>query len=298
MPEAAELKYGTPAWLEDRFRHSEGDPWGLCWRATEQHRYDCVLTLARRCLPANLLQTRQAAILDVGCATGNFTRRLATLSDRVLGIDLSETAIARARLSSSDVSYLQAGVSDPVIHEASFDFITCLEVLYYVDSGAQEAFVQAMGRAMKPGTQAVVSSVIGPRPYFQPEQFAALLRTCFAIKTTEFYGSAAWARQEGRMYRFTVRLARLRQWFALGSAAAVPEIERIQRPSSRRTAQTLVRCASRNAVTRRALDIVLSLPFVLTRAIVRARLPARLANGLAARFSLRRTHTLVVVERK
>jgi SAM-dependent methyltransferase len=43
-------------------------------------------------------------IVDVGCGNGRHTRRLATLSPKALGVDVSPTAVARARDESRDVA--------------------------------------------------------------------------------------------------------------------------------------------------------------------------------------------------
>jgi SAM-dependent methyltransferase len=67
----------------------QGDPWDIETSDFEQ----------RRC--ARLLQIlstrRYAKALEIGCAAGAFTRLLTTVTDRVVALDISPTAIAFAR---------------------------------------------------------------------------------------------------------------------------------------------------------------------------------------------------------
>src|SRR2546429_272031 len=69
-------------------------------------------------------------ILDVGCANGIITKRLATFADEVVAIDISEDAIKRARKlnGTRNIAYRVSTFAD-FSDEKGFDVIVCSEVL-------------------------------------------------------------------------------------------------------------------------------------------------------------------------
>src|SRR5919197_1361391 len=67
----------------------QGDPWELEGSACDQARYRRQLRL--------LAGRRYGRVLEVGCAAGSFTRHLARVADSVVALDISPTAVARAR---------------------------------------------------------------------------------------------------------------------------------------------------------------------------------------------------------
>jgi 2-polyprenyl-6-hydroxyphenyl methylase/3-demethylubiquinone-9 3-methyltransferase len=113
--------------------------------------------IARRC---DGLDGKQ--VLDVGCGGGILAEAMAVAGARVTGIDLSEKALAVAKLhqieSGAGVEYLMIG-AEALAHErpASFDVVTCMELLEHVpDPGAM---VAACARLAKPGGLVVFSTI-------------------------------------------------------------------------------------------------------------------------------------------
>src|SRR3954470_1194841 len=66
-----------------------GDAWSLESSDFEQRRYDDHIRL--------LSGRRYRSVLEIGCGSGGLTRRLAGISDRVMALDISPSAIERAR---------------------------------------------------------------------------------------------------------------------------------------------------------------------------------------------------------
>lgn len=102
--------------------------------------------------------------VDVGCGGGILTEALAGRGARMLGIDLSEGAIAAARG--------QATTHRPELHRryehcsaealaydraGSFDFVTCLEMLEHVPDPA--AVVRACAALVRPGGHVFFSTI-------------------------------------------------------------------------------------------------------------------------------------------
>ena len=103
-----------------------------------------------------------AEVLDVGCGGGILSESMAQRGASVTGIDLAEAPLSVARLHA-----LESGVSvqyDAVAAEtladqkpASFDVVTCLEMLEHVPSPAST--VAACARLVKPGGRLFFSTI-------------------------------------------------------------------------------------------------------------------------------------------
>jgi SAM-dependent methyltransferase len=75
----------------ERLYATQAEPWTYSARAAEVMRHDHVEETIRG------LKHRYEQILDIGCSVGQLTSRLAGLSPRVQGMDVSPTAVHRAR---------------------------------------------------------------------------------------------------------------------------------------------------------------------------------------------------------
>ena len=78
-----------------------GDPWDLETSPFEQAKYDAQLALI------DAGARRYGRALEIGCAAGAFTRRLAERCDSVVALDIAEPAIAlaRARTRTTNIDY-------------------------------------------------------------------------------------------------------------------------------------------------------------------------------------------------
>ena len=76
-------------------------------------------------------------ILDVGCGKGTFTHLLKKQNNRVVGIDLSEVAIRKARESFPDIDFRCMGVEQLTELQETFDAVVVMGTLAYVDGWPQ-----------------------------------------------------------------------------------------------------------------------------------------------------------------
>lgn len=101
-------------------------------------------------------------VLDVGCGGGILAESMAALGADVTGIDLSEKPLGVARLhlyeSGVKVDYRQIATEDLAAAEpASFDVVTCLEMLEHVPDPAST--VRACAALVKPGGTVFFSTI-------------------------------------------------------------------------------------------------------------------------------------------
>jgi 2-polyprenyl-6-hydroxyphenyl methylase / 3-demethylubiquinone-9 3-methyltransferase len=102
------------------------------------------------------------AVLDVGCGGGILSESMASLGAKVTGIDLGEKSIKVAQLHSLEsgvaLDYQVISVEDLAKKQpASFDVVTCLEMLEHVPNPA--SIIEACAKLVKPGGH--VFAVIG-----------------------------------------------------------------------------------------------------------------------------------------
>jgi 2-polyprenyl-6-hydroxyphenyl methylase/3-demethylubiquinone-9 3-methyltransferase len=102
------------------------------------------------------------AVLDVGCGGGILTEALARAGAHVTGIDLSQSSITvaeqHAQSQGLPIEYYYSNVEDfAQKHEASYDIVTCMELLEHVPQPGQ--VIAACAQALKPGGQAYFSTI-------------------------------------------------------------------------------------------------------------------------------------------
>lgn len=102
--------------------YSEEDPWGY-----ESHPDDAV---RKRVLLSELPDRPYRKTLDIGCGNGFLTRDLP--GDEVIGVDLSERAIAHAQVAQdARLRFIRASIFDlPEVVDGPFDLIVITGVLY------------------------------------------------------------------------------------------------------------------------------------------------------------------------
>lgn len=119
----------TAAWF-DAFYARHTDPWGFETRWYEERKRDVLL--------AALPRSRYRHVLELGCATGLLTERLAERADRVTAVDIAEEALrrARARVSAESVGFQRMNTpqewpdatNSP---DGEFDLVVLSELGYY-----------------------------------------------------------------------------------------------------------------------------------------------------------------------
>ena len=109
----------------DRLYTERADPWDFAASKYEAAKYAATL--------AALPRPRYANALELGCSIGVFTRELAPRCERLLATDISETALAQARLRCADLPQITFERRDisAEFPDGRFDLILVSEVGYY-----------------------------------------------------------------------------------------------------------------------------------------------------------------------
>ena len=109
------------------------------------------------------LQSNCQAALEIGCGKGEFSRRLAERSTRVLALDLSPEMIRIARENSPPESHIDFQLADVMTYDLpaeSFDCIASIATLHHLP--LPEIF-RKMKAALKPGGVLLILDLFEPR---------------------------------------------------------------------------------------------------------------------------------------
>jgi SAM-dependent methyltransferase len=129
----------------DRLYAADPDPWRFETSAYEHEKYDATV--------AALDGRRARRALEVGCSIGVLTERLAPHAGELLSVDVSEAALAQARdrlAPAPHVEFARRELPED-FPRGPFDLIVCSEVLYYLDTAAFSAMLDAIDRELEPG---------------------------------------------------------------------------------------------------------------------------------------------------
>jgi SAM-dependent methyltransferase len=128
--ERLRAKIGHRAAFETLYRES-ADPWQSVnprYRY-QQRKYEVVMSF----LP---IDRHYGLALDLGCGLGSLARHLASRAKKVVGMDVAQAAVDRARIMHADISNLgfeQGDILDtPADLNGKVDLITITDTLYYL----------------------------------------------------------------------------------------------------------------------------------------------------------------------
>ena len=101
------------------------------------------------------LPMHEGQVLDLGCAFGFTTLKLARKGYTTVGVDNSARYIARAQRRHPEGSYLQCSAESLPFEAESFDAVLFLDVLEHVVD--QQAVLREIQRVLKPGGTLIIS---------------------------------------------------------------------------------------------------------------------------------------------
>lgn len=109
-------------------------------------------------------------ILDIGCGTGSLSVYLAHMKNQVLGIDISERAIAGSRQYAKKVNVdknatFVVGVLEDLDRSKKFDCVFAIEVIEHVDN--DEKFLEEIAKRIKTNGKLILSTPSRNAPLFR-----------------------------------------------------------------------------------------------------------------------------------
>jgi SAM-dependent methyltransferase len=128
----------------ERLAREAADPWDYATSDYEQGKYRTTLAY---------LPERTGRTLELGCSIGVFTAMLAPRCERLVAVDFSPTALARARRrlgGAPQVELLQRRLPEEMPY-GPFDTIVCAEVLYYWSADLVNEGLERIESALAPG---------------------------------------------------------------------------------------------------------------------------------------------------
>jgi SAM-dependent methyltransferase len=146
----------------DALYDRDPDPWGFASSPYEAEKYERTL--------ATLPRQRYARGLEVGCSIGVLSGALADRCDHLLGIDVAEAAVAKARDRNCERPNLRIerlAFPDDIAADVppeGFDLIILSEVLYYLDAAALRCAAQATWAIAAPDADVLMVHWLGPTP--------------------------------------------------------------------------------------------------------------------------------------
>jgi 2-polyprenyl-3-methyl-5-hydroxy-6-metoxy-1,4-benzoquinol methylase len=152
--------------------YQKDDPWNVRKKTPQSKRRVSVLESLAPIL-------RDKRILEVGCGEGTQTKIFARYGHIVVGFDISETAIQRARnLNLKDVDFRIASMTE-FRDYAKFNVIILLECLYYLSAADQSSVLTAIKNSGH-GSLVISAPIIGENQ-FQKYYTETELRTLLQV---------------------------------------------------------------------------------------------------------------------
>jgi SAM-dependent methyltransferase len=129
----------------ERYASGDADAWG--YRGSAQHRRRAEWIL--EALPRETF----ASALEVGCAQGFLTERIAARAERVVACDLSAAAVRQARENCRGLSNVEFRVADirRGFPGEAFDLCLFSDVLYYLSAAETDGVLAEAARKVAPG---------------------------------------------------------------------------------------------------------------------------------------------------
>jgi 2-polyprenyl-3-methyl-5-hydroxy-6-metoxy-1,4-benzoquinol methylase len=148
------------------------DPWHYASSLEERERYATALEMIDGSGPE-----RVASAVEIGCGEGLFTERLAERCDSVLGLDVSRTALERARRRCGHLDHVRFATWDARVDPlpGEYDLVVCMDVMDDLHRPTvQRRAMGAVDGAVAPGGRLLVSAVV-QSPVFEESRWAAWL---------------------------------------------------------------------------------------------------------------------------
>jgi len=167
----------APDYFESLYQ-ADPDPWRFATSPYEQQKYAASL--------AALPPHRFKSALEIGCSIGVFTRQLSARCDHLLGLDVSDSALAQARHTCAGLSVTLENRRIPAEWPTgSFDLIVLSEILYYLAADdVRRTAARAVASLNRPGVILLVHYLGGTDYPLTGDDAAHIFVTASGLRST------------------------------------------------------------------------------------------------------------------
>ncbi len=96
-------------------------------------------------------------VLDLGCGAGDLTAELARVAGSVVGVDVAEAALGRARRRHPEITFLRAEIDGELpVQDNGFDVVWSSEVIEHVADTAR--WLSEIRRVLRPGGRLLLTT--------------------------------------------------------------------------------------------------------------------------------------------
>jgi SAM-dependent methyltransferase len=138
----------------------------------ELSRTHCLEVWTRRAMLERVgALTREATVLDIGCASGYLLQDLHRSAPQItlIGLDLLDTGLRKAHTAIPDALLIQADACGLPLVDASMDAVVSANLLEHVPD--DEGALAEIHRVLRPGARAVIVVPLGPDNYDYYDRF-------------------------------------------------------------------------------------------------------------------------------
>ena len=165
-PTAAHLPQDPGQARKQRERDFHNREFATTGRKAAEAAYGAAATANRLFLERALQRARGAAVLEYGCGPGTYSFQYADVASLVVGIDISDTAVDRARAraverGAANTEFHRMDCENPDLPPASFDLICGRAILHHLDLDRSFSTIR---RLLKPGGSALFLEPLGHNP--------------------------------------------------------------------------------------------------------------------------------------
>ncbi len=194
----------------ENFYQSTEEPWEYSERAAELLRHDYVVEQVAN---FSKLLGRKAVILDIGCSLGHITARLHPYAELLVGMDISITAIQKARQhclqaiagQNNPYQFVVGSATELPFKSNFFDMVVASDGLHgwHLSDNLQVRVVKEIYRVMKPVSYAIFTDYLHPRLHAKIEP--TLCNVPWHIDRIELLYDRLWYRFESLLKTFRHR---------------------------------------------------------------------------------------------
>ncbi len=147
----------SAAFFENKYRQN-ADPWDFEHSRYEQRRYAAIL--------GSLRSRHYSRAFEPGCSIGILTQSLAPLCDHLAAIDISPTAVSRARERCDGVANItiRCGALPQAMPLEKFDLVIFSEIGYYFEKQQLKEIIDRLTESLNIGGILIASHWLGTSP--------------------------------------------------------------------------------------------------------------------------------------